>query len=100
MDRGEGTTTGQMQNSPKGAVFVWVNHHLDYPRQLARKLKRDDLKIVSPEWLSDPMRWAGLELSALVLDHAAHLSPRQWDGWNHALSRVRAPETVGAVHRE
>lgn len=90
MPRGEGTTTAQMTNSPKGAVFVWVNSHLDYPRQLARKLKREDLKIVSPGWL-DGMQWAGLELTGLVLDHACDLTSEQWRSWQQALARVKQP---------
>lgn len=98
MARGKGTTTAQMQNSPKGSVFVWVNGHLDYPKQLARKLQREDLRIVSPGWLADE-RWQGLEYPALVLDHACDLTPAQWVGWNHALPRARPPSTVAGAEK-
>lgn len=88
MARGEGTTTTQMRNSPKRAVFVWVNSHLDYPKRLAAKLGREDLEIVSPNWLSTA-QWIGRTFPALVLDHACDLTAEQWHSWNRALSRVR-----------
>lgn len=88
--RQSGRTTQAMQAAPRDAVFVWCNHHLDYPKDLARKLGRDDLKIVSPSWLTD-RRWVGLELSALQLDHAAfeHFTYEQWRMYREATVRVR-----------
>lgn len=76
--RGVGNTTRQLRSAPQKAVFVWVNHSLHYPRDLARKLQREDIEIVSPDWLTDK-RWAGREFSAIILDHAAHLTSEQWD---------------------
>ena len=81
LERQVGNTTRQMQEAPQKSVFVWVNGHLDYPRQLAKSLGRDDLKIVSPDWLSDH-RWFGLVFSGIVLDHAAALNDRQWDAFH------------------
>ena len=83
--RGAGHTTRQMRAAPQKAVFVWVNHHLMYPKDLARKIGREDIEIVSPAWLSD-LRWVGREFSGIILDHAASLTARQWE----ALHEVRA----------
>ena len=44
-DRGTGRTTEQMEAAPKGAVFVWVNSYLSYPKHLAVSLGRQDLLI-------------------------------------------------------
>jgi hypothetical protein len=87
-----GNTTRQMEDAPKGAIFVWVNHHLDYPKQLAREIGRVDLKIVSPEWIED-RRWRGVELSGIVLDHAAPLTNRQWEALHEAQTRVRPADS-------
>ena len=88
MERGDGTTTRQMEETPKGAVFVWCNGHTDYPRFLARKIAREDLQIKAPTWLEN--QWRGLELTGVVVDHAARLTDRQWDGFQGALTRVRS----------
>jgi len=84
---GEGTTTKQMKAAPKGAVFVWCNGRTDYAVVLARKIGREDLEIKSPTWLE--RSWRGLELTGVVVDHAARLTDRQWDGFQGALTRVR-----------
>ncbi len=73
--RGSGRTTKQILEAPRGAFYVWVNHHLDYPKQLARKLCRDDLRIVSPSFL-DGDQWYGWR-RPLRLDHACSLTERQ-----------------------
>lgn len=87
--RGVGNTTRQMQAAPRDSVFVWVNHHLGYAKDLANKLDRSDLKIVSPDWLSDK-HWAGLELTGITLDHATPLTNEQWGIYYHVrATRVR-----------
>lgn len=87
--RGVGNTTRQMQAAPQKSVLVWVNHHLGYPKDLAQKLDRSDLQIVSPDWLSDK-RWAGLELTGITLDHATSLTNEQWGIYYHLrATRVR-----------
>lgn len=88
--RGDGTTTRQMQEAPQGAVYIWCNGHLEYPQDLARKLGRQDLVIVSPHWLTDH-RWVGRTLTGIRLDHATSLEQRQWDELQIALTRVRPP---------
>ena len=42
-DRQTGRTTQQMLDAPVGAVFVWCNSALTYPKILAHGLQRDDL---------------------------------------------------------
>ena len=68
--RGTGRTTRQMENAPNEAIFIWCNQHLDYPKRLARELGREDLQIYSPGVLSDAHRFAGMEISGVVIDHA------------------------------
>lgn len=87
--RGDGTTTKQMQEAPRGAIFVWCNGHLSYPRDLARHLGRDDIKIVSPDAL-DGYRLHGLRLP-IILDHAAArvLNSRQWERYHEYTVRLK-----------
>ena len=75
--RGTGITTRAIESAPKQAVYVWVNTRLDYPKDLAAKLGRRDLEIVSPGWLTSD-QWRGRNLSAVMLDHATELSDHQW----------------------
>ena len=86
--RGDGTTTRQMEASPKGAIYVWCNGQLDYPRRLAEKIGRNDLHIVGPYWL-EAGGWHGLVLSGLTVDHAARLSERELEALSGAETRVR-----------
>lgn len=78
--RGSGRTTHAMRAAKKGSVYVWVNHHLDYPKQLARKLGREDLVIVSPEWLRSA-QWRGRQFPDIMLDHEARLDSPQWEAY-------------------
>lgn len=73
--RDTGQTTEQMQGAPLGAVYVWCNTRLYYPRCLARFLRREDLVIVSPDWLDRSA--IGRPTSGLVVDHAACLTGSQ-----------------------
>lgn len=51
--RQTGRTMRQMKDAPRGAVFVWCNAHLSYPRRLAKAIGRDDLLVVVPlSWLA------------------------------------------------
>ena len=70
--RGSGRTTKQMQEAPQNSIFVWVHHDLHYPKKLAEKIGRNDLKIVSPNWLLNG--WRGVQLSGLVIDHFVYTS--------------------------
>lgn len=77
MDRGSGSTTNQLKNAPIGAIFVWVNGHLYYPRKLAESLGRQDLRIFSPGSVENGAL-RGLRVTAVIVDHAAHLTEQQW----------------------
>ncbi len=86
--RGTGTTTQQMLVAKQGALFIWVGGSLHYPRDLARRIGRTDLQIENPDYL-DSDRWAGRNFSEAIIDHAASLTRRQFDAWQHLIARVR-----------
>ena len=69
--RQSGRTSEQMKAAPKGAVYVWVNSILGYPKALARSLGREDLRIVGPHMVET------LRGRVFVVDHAAVLTNRQ-----------------------
>jgi hypothetical protein len=85
--RGSGRTTQQMQRAPKGAIYIWCNSHLDYPKRLASQLGRQDLVLVRPDWLSD-RRYMGQRLSGIIIDHATTLSEEQLALYPSAVMRV------------
>lgn len=74
MTRQSGVTTRHMREAPQGAIYVWVNGHLNYPKALAQSLGRSDLEIQPPSWLSR-RAVAGLE-RPVVIDHAFWWFPR------------------------
>lgn len=80
--RRTGLTTEQIKAAPHGAVFVWCNRHLDYPRRLARQLGRADLRIESPAFF-DRGAWQGLNVDC-VLDHHAPegMTSPQWAAYH------------------
>lgn len=86
-DRGTGRTTQALRDAPQGAVYVWHNPHLDYPKSIARVWHREDLKVVSPEWL-DGRRYRGQEIKAIVLDHACRLTNGEQTYYLEALGQV------------
>ncbi|HEX5520197.1 MAG TPA: hypothetical protein VFX29_00825 [Longimicrobiaceae bacterium] len=95
-ERGTGFTEEQMRTAPKGAAFVWNNHDLQYPKQLAEYLGRTDLRIVRPNWLEHV---AGKSVPAIVVDHAAELTPDQRAGWqwlNDRAELLREAAGIGA----
>ena len=49
--RGTGRTTQQMIAAPHGAVFVWCNSNITYPKMLAQDLRRDDIVVRPLSWL-------------------------------------------------
>jgi hypothetical protein len=90
MERGTGKTTRQMEAASQGAIFVWCNGQLSYPKNLAQKIGRSDLEIVSPSWLDGRVGYIGRKLSGVILDHAADLTGNQWDGLEEARLRIRS----------
>lgn len=90
-DRQTGRTSEQLATAPPGALFIWCNGHLDYPRALALKLGRDDLRVLSPETpmsaLRGVARW-------VVVDHAARLKPQlAYEVAEHNMRLTPAPIT-------
>ena len=90
MERGTEETTRQMKAAPQGAIFVWCNGQLSYPKSLAQKIGRGDLEIVSPSWLGGHVENEGEELSGVILDHAADLTGKQRDGLKEARLCIRS----------
>ena len=76
-----------MLEAPVGAVYIWCNSRLDYPKHLARHLRREDLKIVSMDWLKDE-KWRGLELSGICVDHAVRMDLPLHELLENAMTRV------------
>lgn len=89
-ERGTGRTREQMKNAPEKSVFVWVNSHLDYPKNLAKEINRGDLQIVPPFYLEDETKFHGKTLSGIIIDHAADLTEKQTLGFWTALNRIKA----------
>jgi hypothetical protein len=84
--RGTGRTTRQMQRAPHGAIYI-VCHGLPQ-RYRARDIGRDDLEIVTPNWLTD-RKWAGLNLTGIVVDHSVWLTEEEQYLLMHARTRIR-----------
>lgn len=90
-DRGTGRTAKQMQDAPQGAFFVWpIASSRWYAERLAEYLCRKDLHVISVADL-DTNELRGIEMSALILDHAAaeFMDGRHWAVYELLLSRVR-----------
>lgn len=88
MSRGEGTTTTAMKNTKLNGLYVWCNSHLGYPTALAKRLGREDLKIVRPEWLSIE-HTAGAKFTDINIDHAARLTAEQFEAFCNARLNVK-----------
>lgn len=73
-DRQTGRTSRQMKDAPQGAVYVWCNNVLRYPKDLANRLGRTDLKVISLDGLEEAI--IGTR-NHVVVDHFANLSERQ-----------------------
>lgn len=95
-DRGTGRTTRQMKEAPQGAIFIWCAEGLAYPRGLAEKAGRRDLRIeplsrvrLTPEWLRGTNR-------PIVVDHEAmvRMTARQWHEIAMLNSRISASATA------
>ena len=75
-----GTTSQQMRQAPRNAIYVWCNGVLSYPRQLALHLGRTDLDIRSPSEITT--RLVGRRVP-IIVDHSVRelrtLSNEQWE---------------------
>lgn len=88
--RGIGRTTKQMQAAPQAAIFVWCDSSLYYPKYLARRLGRKDLRVVPASWLTASM-WGTSPDTHVVIDHALWniATPAQVAGANDAFRRFK-----------
>jgi hypothetical protein len=91
-DKEQGTTTRQMTEAPIGAVYVWCNEKRGYPRDLARSLGRDDLRIISPFDVEHGY-FRGRSVD-VVVDHATRLT------WNEFLEIVNSKRTNEPAAKE
>lgn len=95
--RQTGKTQRLMLAAPHGALFVWCNDVLHYPKELARKLGREDLRIVSPGWL-EYGGWRGSRFPGMVQDHACDFTERQFMAWVDAQHCIRPALSEGEKH--
>lgn len=76
-------TTDAIRSAPHGAVYVWCNDCLDYPKSVAARLGRADLRILPVSVLGE----GGIRLSGLarpvVVDHAVRR-----DCWVDGMARA------------
>ena len=82
MDRRSGRTTNQIKEAPEWAIYVWpVQLSISHPKQIAKKLGRTDIKIVSLSWLK--VSNVRGQSSKVILDHAtpSFMTNREWDEW-------------------
>ena len=95
--RRPGKTTSQMLHAPHGSVFVWLNGQLDYPKRIAQRIGRDDLRFVSLEMVRrGALR--GLRLTGLVVDHAAHPEKQTAQALDDAIAYCRRPNLAHHEH--
>jgi hypothetical protein len=79
--RRHGFTTLQMQQAPKGALFIWpVSGSIGYAKDLAKHLGRDDLRIMSGSVLDNRAeKLRGFRVPAIVLDHACEPTGAEYE---------------------
>lgn len=93
-DRGSGRTRAQMLVAPNNAVFIWCSDHVDYPKALAHKLLRADLKVVPLSWLDWPP--GDKNITGVVVDHWTYMSPLRQINLDRVLATVRASMYAGS----
>jgi hypothetical protein len=84
-ERGSGRTTEQLKAAARGAIYVVPKGAIPYTRNLALHLRRDDIRLFSPEIFESARGIRGQrEWDLLVLDHAAwdHMTNRQRDTYD------------------
>jgi hypothetical protein len=91
-DRQTGRTTQQMLDAPVGAVFVWCNSAVLYPKILAHGLQRDDLVVRPLSWL-ERRNVMGRTFPGVVVDHAAHYSAEAQEALRYL--RIRGTPVAG-----
>lgn len=89
-DRQTGRTTQQMLEAPRGAVYVWCNSRMAYPRALADHIGRGDLHIMPLSWLCQRIALKP-GLGGIVLDHAAQPDSEQLAALAYLRDRLNPP---------
>ena len=87
-----GRSLSQMREAPPNAFFVWITSQLKYPRELALFAKRQDLVVVSPEWI-EAESFRGFNPTAIVIEH--HLREEGWS--DKFATSLRIARMRGAV---
>lgn len=87
--RRTGRTAEQLNNAPKGAVFVWCNDRIAYPRDLADSLERKDITVRPLSWLQKQYV-IGIRPVHVIVDHAAELQKGHQDALNYLKAVERA----------
>lgn len=89
MNRGTGRSTRQLESLPQDAVYICPNHStIRYYRGLCGRLGRNDIELVSPQWLTSD-KWRGRVFSDIQLDHATMLSDKEWYYYEQTWPRIR-----------
>lgn len=70
-NRGTGRTLAQLEAMPLHSIFVWCTSEISYPRSLADRLERQDIRIAPASVFEDGAeRLRGLQRGQVVVDHA------------------------------
>lgn len=85
-NRQTGLTSRQMLDAPAGAVFVWCNSNLGYPKALAVAVGREDLDVRPLTWM-EMRNVAARKVTGLVIDHAAALSGKGYEALMYVRER-------------
>lgn len=90
--RGQGLTTLQLRGAPPGSIFVDCNENTRYVRDLIQEAgRKSDIRVIRLSDLEREYRYAGLNISAVIFDHACELTESQRAGAEVLCSRVRIP---------
>lgn len=95
--RTNGKTLNMMMNAPKNSIYVWCNSYLEYPRALAIKIGRGDLRIVGPSFIYPTQRYRGVSPGRITFDHSLKYKPA--DVNQHLLHHMDLIDEVRADNR-
>lgn len=77
-DRQSGQTTQQLRRAARGALFIWCNEAVSYPKILAADIGRHDIQIERLSVLDhEGDRLRGRIWPEVIIDHAARLTEEQ-----------------------
>jgi hypothetical protein len=89
--RGTGVTHSQLENCPKGSIFIWCTNDTWYPKRLAAKIDRGDIRVERASILdgNDWQKYLGMELPAVITDHALQMNSERFRNLKNLESRIR-----------